>query len=88
MASDTVLFTVEQGLAWITLNRPDARNAINAEMREALLDALGRVADDPSIRAAVLTEEAFAQSLAAQSEDMAEGMRAFAEHRRPDFKGR
>jgi len=55
MASDTVLLAVEQGLAWITLNRPDARNAINAELREALLDALGQVATDPGIRAAVLT---------------------------------
>lgn len=54
-ASDTVLFSVDQGLAWITLNRPDARNAINAEMREALFGALARVADDPAIRAAVLT---------------------------------
>jgi len=31
--ADTVLFRVEGGLAWITLNRPEARNAINDEMR-------------------------------------------------------
>jgi len=55
MASDSVLIQVDQGLAWITLNRPAARNAINAEMREALLDALGQVAGDAGIRAAVLT---------------------------------
>src|SRR5438046_2279619 len=53
--ADTVLFRVEGGLAWITLNRPEARNAINDEMRQALLDALARVAADPVIRAAVLT---------------------------------
>src|SRR2546425_11589751 len=53
--ADTVLFRVEGGLAWITLNRPEARNAINDEMRQALLDALARVAGDPVIRAAVLT---------------------------------
>jgi 2-(1,2-epoxy-1,2-dihydrophenyl)acetyl-CoA isomerase len=35
-----------------------------------------------------LEEEGFAQSLVAQSEDLAEGMRAFAEHRPPQFKGR
>src|SRR5256886_16971688 len=53
--ADTILFRPEGGLAWITLNRPEARNAINDEMRRALLDALARVAGDPAIRAAVLT---------------------------------
>jgi 2-(1,2-epoxy-1,2-dihydrophenyl)acetyl-CoA isomerase len=52
---DTVLFRADAGLAWITLNRPERRNAIDDEMREALVDALGRVRDDPAIRAAVLT---------------------------------
>ena len=49
MASETILFDVERGLAWITLHRPNVKNAINAEMREALLDALDRVASDPGI---------------------------------------
>src|SRR3970282_1052968 len=53
--TETVLFRVEQGLAWISLNRPAARNAINDEMREALLQSLARVGDDPAIGAAVLT---------------------------------
>ena len=53
--ADTVLFQADGGLAWITLNRPEARNAINDELRQALLDALARVAADPAIRAAVLT---------------------------------
>jgi 2-(1,2-epoxy-1,2-dihydrophenyl)acetyl-CoA isomerase len=35
-----------------------------------------------------LEDEALAQSLVARSEDMQEGMRAFAERRKPDFKGR
>ena len=53
--ADPVLFRVDGGLAWITLNRPDARNAVDDAMREALLAAFARVADDPAIRAAVLT---------------------------------
>src|SRR6059058_304720 len=53
--ADPILFRLEGGLVWITLNRPEARNAINDEMRGALLDALARVAGDPAIRAAVLT---------------------------------
>jgi 2-(1,2-epoxy-1,2-dihydrophenyl)acetyl-CoA isomerase len=51
----TLLFTVADGVAWIVLNRPEARNAMNAEMREAFLDALGRCAEDPQIRSVVLT---------------------------------
>ena len=53
--ADTVLFRMESGLAWITLNRPQAKNAIDDGMRQALLDALARVATEPAIRAAVLT---------------------------------
>jgi len=53
--ADPVLFRVEDGLAWVTLNRPEARNAVDDATREALLAAFARVADDPAIRAAVLT---------------------------------
>jgi 2-(1,2-epoxy-1,2-dihydrophenyl)acetyl-CoA isomerase len=46
-----VRFTVERGLAWITLDRPQAKNAIDDAMREALLAALERVGGDEGIRA-------------------------------------
>lgn len=48
-------FTVEAGVGWIVLDRPEARNAMNAEMRQAYLDALAQCGDDPEIRAVVLT---------------------------------
>src|SRR5262245_30762546 len=53
--ADTLLFRVENGVGWIVLNRPDARNALNAEMRQGYLDALARCAEDADIRAVVLT---------------------------------
>ena len=53
--ADPVLFRVEGALAWVTLNRPEARNAVDDTMRKRLLAALGRAADDPGIRAVVLT---------------------------------
>ena len=53
--ADTLLFRVENGVGWIVLNRPEARNAMNAEMRQAYLDALARCAEDAEIRAVVLT---------------------------------
>jgi enoyl-CoA hydratase/carnithine racemase len=50
-----LLFKVENGVGWIVLNRPEARNALNAEMRQAYLDALARCGEDETIRAVVLT---------------------------------
>jgi 2-(1,2-epoxy-1,2-dihydrophenyl)acetyl-CoA isomerase len=55
LAADSILIRVDRGLAWITLNRPEVRNAIDDGMREALFAALDRVRSDPEIRAAVLT---------------------------------
>jgi len=53
--ADSLLFRVEDGVAWLVLNRPEARNAMNAEMREAYLAALARCAEDADVRAVVLT---------------------------------
>lgn len=46
---------VADGVATLQMNRPDARNALSAEMKEALADAAQRVAADPAVRAVVLT---------------------------------
>lgn len=53
--SDTVLWDREDAVTTITLNRPRARNALTAEMKDALLEAVGRTAAEPAIRAVVLT---------------------------------
>ena len=53
--TQTLLLTVENGVGWIVLNRPEARNAMNAEMRQAYLEALARCGEDADIRAVVLT---------------------------------
>ena len=38
------------GLAWVTLNRPDALNAINLEMRDLLWEIVHAASDDPDVR--------------------------------------
>ena len=53
--ADTVLHEVSDGLATITLNRPDAMNSLNIETKAALRDALRQAADDPAVRAVLLT---------------------------------
>jgi enoyl-CoA hydratase/carnithine racemase len=43
------------GIALITINRPDKRNALDAEHYEALSQAWIRVRDDPAVRVAIIT---------------------------------
>ena len=43
------------GVAWLTLNRPDKRNALSIELRDAVSDALAPLADDPAVKCVVLT---------------------------------
>ncbi|MGI5195039.1 enoyl-CoA hydratase/isomerase family protein [Streptomyces sp. CA-288835] len=53
--ADTVLYEVSDGLATITLNRPDAMNALNIETKVALRDAVQSAATDDAVRAVLLT---------------------------------
>ncbi len=46
---------VESGVAWIRLNRPDTRNAVNAELRRALADAVREAERSTEVRAVVVT---------------------------------
>ncbi|MGW0607379.1 2-cyclohexenylcarbonyl CoA isomerase [Streptomyces sp. NPDC002640] len=53
--ADTVLYEVSDALAIVTLNRPEAMNALNVEAKVALRDALRAAAEDPGVRAVLLT---------------------------------
>lgn len=53
--TNLVLFEVRDGIAVLTINRPERRNAVNLELCDALRDAFERVDGDPGIRVAVLT---------------------------------
>src|SRR5215210_7938020 len=49
-----VEFVVDGEVATITLNRPDKRNAINAEMTGLIEAAVDRIEADPQIRVGIL----------------------------------
>jgi 2-(1,2-epoxy-1,2-dihydrophenyl)acetyl-CoA isomerase len=51
----TLIASTENGVCRLTLNRPQARNALTAAMADGLLYALRSAADDPRVRAVVLT---------------------------------
>ncbi|WP_431960440.1 enoyl-CoA hydratase/isomerase family protein [Actinacidiphila sp. bgisy160] len=53
--ADTVLYEVSDGLATITLNRPEAMNSLNVETKVALRDALQTAGADTAVRAVLLT---------------------------------
>ncbi|MET9087338.1 enoyl-CoA hydratase/isomerase family protein [Streptomyces sp. NPDC090075] len=53
--ADTVLYEVSDGLATITLNRPEAMNALSIATKVALRDAAQEAAADPAVRAILLT---------------------------------
>jgi enoyl-CoA hydratase len=61
--SDAVLFDArDDGIAIITLNRPDTRNALGKDIRAGLFAAWERFERDPQLRIAILTgagEKAF-----------------------------
>jgi E-phenylitaconyl-CoA hydratase len=51
----TLLFTIEGPVATVTLNRPEAMNSIDAQMRAELLAAWERIKADDGIRCAIVT---------------------------------
>jgi 2-(1,2-epoxy-1,2-dihydrophenyl)acetyl-CoA isomerase len=75
---ETLTATFDNGVAEITLNRPDFGNALNAQMAIDLLDIADRVSEDKAVRAVFLTGagKSFCfggdiASFQAQGEDMA-----------------
>ena len=54
-ASPTVRYEVSEAVATITLDRPDALNALTVPMKRELLSAFRSVGQDPTVRVAILT---------------------------------
>src|SRR6478735_6517846 len=55
MNYENILFSIEAGIARLTLNRPDRLNSFNDAMHAEVRDAVGRVRADPSVRGLLLT---------------------------------
>ena len=55
MTESEVIYEIKEGIAYITLNRPEKLNAINPEMRQLLWDAFQDVQNNPEVRCAIVT---------------------------------
>lgn len=73
MADAPATFEQRGPVALITLNRPDAMNAVNAALSEAVGTALETVARDPEIRVAVITGAGRAFCAGADLKELAAG---------------
>lgn len=55
MIGAEVLFSVDEGVGWITLNRPEKLNAFADRMRRELVDVVDRAAHDGDVRVLVIS---------------------------------
>ena len=54
MTEPTVTYAVDDGVAWITLNRPEVLNALDTDLAATLADHTDRAASDPDVVAVVV----------------------------------
>ena len=62
MEYKNILLEVNDGIAWVKINRPDSLNALNSELVVSLLQALHEVEQDSTVKVVVITgagEKAF-----------------------------
>jgi 2-(1,2-epoxy-1,2-dihydrophenyl)acetyl-CoA isomerase len=72
-ANEIVLQHLDNGLLTITMNRPDRRNALNADMTRALVEAARRATDDPEVRAVLFKGAGGTFCVGGDVKSMAEG---------------
>jgi len=78
MSDDLVVYEKEGRIAWLTLNRPEALNAINLDLRDLLWVLLEAVRDDPDVGVVIFRgagERAFCAGADVEHQDAPRGAR-------------
>ncbi len=52
--TDHLIYTKEDGVATLTMNRPEVLNAFSMDMRQAMYEAIDEIEHDPTVRCVVL----------------------------------
>ena len=78
MDYENIIFTVDDGIATIKLNRPKALNALNSEINADIMAAINEVKADPSIRVLIVTGSERAFAAGADVKEMAEATPRYA----------
>lgn len=55
MSEQAVIYSVDEGVATITLNRPTVLNALNSDLMDQLKAAVAKAAEDAAVRAVIIT---------------------------------
>ena len=71
--TEVLIETLSDGVATLTMNRPERRNALSSDMLDGLLHALPRMAEDKRVRVVVLTGAGKAFCAGGDVKAMAEG---------------
>lgn len=57
MDYNTIIFKVEEGIGYVTINRPKSLNALNTEVLSELDDVFRKINDDEQVKVAIITGE-------------------------------
>ena len=78
MEYENIIYSVQDGIATIQLNRPKALNALNSEINRDIMAAINEVKADPSVRVLILTGSEKAFAAGADVKEMAEATPRYA----------
>ena len=78
MDFENIIYTVEDGIATIKLNRPKALNALNSAINQDIMAAINLVKADPTVRVHIMTGSERAFAAGADVKEMAEASPRYA----------
>ena len=82
MTFESLKYDVRDGLAIVTLNRPEKRNALDISMRDELADVVLQIRNDPDLYATIITGAGGAFCAGGDIRGMASGKRTPADSRK------